>query len=285
MLGVTYIAATLDFLYPTIQNQHLSFLLPVIPFTLSCVFADSFIRISSMRSINDIIKFLEVTQKYGGLKDQGFLRYFWMLFLLYATTAVARFIVFSVTFHEIGAVVKALQLGPGWRRLQSLVSFSSYFMHDGSLLCALCFLVVFGQRAVSCFALLCEDIAGYCAQSVCSTSNAFQVNLGKLQPPRAPEMGEGEELIDKFSQLKVAFGIYLSVGGAFAFGLVTYIGTWAFFLACTVLFNEDPINSAFLRTVTAFQSLTTVLMLVTIAELGHQLKSQVNEARAKSCSS
>ena len=280
ILIVTYSLAMSDFMYSTIERRPLSFVLTLLPFTISSVVTDASIRISSTRSCNDLIRFLELTAKYGKQHDRSFMGYFWSLLILFATTAVALFVGFGLIFPEIGVTASGLKLGPEWNRVLSFWNFFSYFMHDGSLLCALCFLIVFGRRAVSCFKFLCGEITEYCLRNLYLSSNTFQT-LDKVQLPKASSLDEGDELIDKFLELKAAFGIYMKVGEIFTFALVTDIGTWIFFLACTVLFNDDTIKSGFLFTVTACQSLITVLMLITIAELGHQLRSKVNAVNAK----
>ena len=83
-------------------------------------------------------------------------------------------------------------------------------------------------------------------------------------------------LTERFVRLKNAFEIYSKIGGLFVFVLIADMVPWLYYLVCTVLFNHHEIASTpFQFPIMAFQSSTHTLVLVTIAELGHQMNCQV----------
>ena len=81
------------------------------------------------------------------------------------------------------------------------------------------------------------------------------------------------KLVEMFAQFKAACDVYSKVGGAFAFALVADMATWLFYLASAALFSNGYASTSFAEIMT--QSLLVVLILFTVAEVGHQIACQV----------
>ena len=90
----------------------------------------------------------------------------------------------------------------------------------------------------------------------------------------------GKLLVEMFVQLKAAFEIYANIGGAFIFALVLDIGTWAYKMACVTFFNPDYTKLVFSSTLTVTQGLIAMLVLLMVAEVGHQMFVQVSAFNA-----
>ena len=191
-----------------------------------------------------------------------------------------RLIGYGIAYPAVGASVSSFRFGPEWDRLVTFWVSFCHLAHDGALLAALCFLVMFGSRAASCFELLCAGVEKHCKGLLICAPADIVLRTTMLKFEQASLLGQAE-LIQMFVQLKTAFGIYGDVGGAFAFALVVDMGTWIFFLACTVLFRRGSLFLPLIFAIAAFQAVKAILVLVTIAELGHQLASKVQLEKTK----
>ena len=279
VMCLCYTVSMSDFIYNRLQqNLQLSYHLTVLPNTVVSAATGFLICISSMRSRNDLVKLMVITdQSKFHHRGQWGMGYLGKVPALHFICCLIQFIRHGLLFPERRPSGTFLATGWEWDRLLSFASSLLDFFSDGVSSSAICFLIFFGKRVVLSFQLLCREIAEGCRATMVHTYQGI-VHIGsKVEAPTliVPSPLCGPELAQKFLQQKLAFEIYSKIGGAFIFALVTDIGTWLFYLVCAVLFNTENSSSWFPFTIKIFQAIVFVLVLLTVAELGHQITTQV----------
>ena len=154
------------------------------------------------------------------------------------------------------------------------------FCRDGSYWCAIWFVTFFGKQVIEQFELLCVEIINH-SEIGAAAITSVPVDIEVLAIPETSGRdkqvcADGEELKDRFVELKTAFGTYSIIGGAFSFAAVMDVGAWAFSSMCAVLFDNGNSGSTFDYVIQIFETMMAVLTLLTITEVGHQIGSKVN---------
>ena len=260
------------------QEQLLSYRLTVLSSTVGAVLTGYLICISSLYYSKDLVKLLAITQKskfrYGG---QWRIGYWCIVPMLHFVCGLINFILYGFLFPESYDADILLAPGPGWYRLLGFGTALFEFCHVGMFLSALCFLIIFGKGVASCFELLCERALELCRSTMVSTHPGHICIAMENEAPSFTMHNPvcETETVKMVLLVKDAFEIYLKIGGAFTFALVTETGTWLFYLVCAVLFSAKDSYPSFALPMMICQATTVVLALVTVAELGHQIASQV----------
>ena len=274
-LPLSYTVTLVHYMYFTLERQHLSYVFTMVPSTIVSGLTDYLIRLSSVWYCNDLIKFIALTAEGESQSTKGFMKCFWVVPALFFICSACRGIAQTIAMSQSGQPVTAGGTATGKHLLVASLLSASDLLHDGMLCSALCFVILFGKRALSSFALLCAEVFEFCRiQYEPTTNSALQIAC-KVKSINGKPYAADTQLAEKFVALKKAFGIYTKIGGLFVFALVTDTGTWLYYLACTVLFNNDSASAPFLLAMMAIQSLMQTLVIVTIAELGHLLDCQV----------
>ena len=283
-ISLCYTICLVDYINGKLQqNQSLSYRLTALPSVAMSLLTGYLICISSMQYGSDFVELLRIVEIKGKLQCRG------QRPLDYFSGFVATLSFVSSLLHVIQYVLlypggstwdTFLATGPEWDQLLALGTKLFGFLRDGMSLSALCFLIIFGKGIVSNFELLCKEISDCCRSTIVQTYQGILPVIGSKaeETPaltlQVHSLGD-TELAELFLLQKVSFEIYSKIGGVFTFALVAEIGTWLFYVVCAVLFNiEDP-NLSFSFPTRIRQAIVVVLVLVTIAELGHQIGSQV----------
>ena len=282
--SLSYTVLLSHFLYSMLKLEwhHLSYVLTIFPNTITTVLTDGLIRISSIWYCNDLIKFISLTAEVKGQRPERFMAHFRIVPALYFIFALFRVSSQVIIANQSGIQVTAVGTATGMHPLAAFALSPCEFLHDAAIAFALFFLIIFGKRALSTFCVLCDEILRFCRVQ----ANTVAYNVALLPTPCKVETVislyvQAEQLAEKFLRLKTAFGIYSKIGGLFAFALVGDIGTFLYYLACTVMFNNESASTPFVFAMMAIQSLMHVLVLVTIAELGHQMDCQVTSRQTE----
>ena len=271
LLGHT--AATSDFICSRLkQNQLLSYRLTVFPVAVVSVLTGSLICISSMLYSNDFFKLLTFMEQ-SELQNRGQFRtdYFNVVPILYFVCSLVQFTRYGLLFPESSSANTFLATGSEWDRVLALGISWLDFLRDGASLSALYFLIRFRKRVVLSFKRLCAEIAECCRCTMVPTYQGIIAVGSKVETQPLT----GTELTERFVRHKAAFEIYTNIGGAFVFSLVTDIGAWLFYLLSAVLLNIEDSSTSFAFGMKIFQAGIIVMVLLTVAELGHQSASQV----------
>ena len=254
-----------------LENHRLSYILTILPNAILTVVADYLIRISSILYSSELSQFVAVTgEARWNEQDHGFVDWFWRgLSVLFLTCC---------TVINVATVIGTINAGAGIGTVMaSTWTMLSGFFHDGGNVCALGFVLMSGMRIVSNYEGLCGEMLEFCRDKNASVSFTAVANAekhyGAVNISACAD--HGQKLVDRFGQLRLAFGIFSKIGGVFILALVLDMTTWLYSLACTVLFNQYCAPSAFMFAMTVFGALLDVLVLVAVAELGHQMKNRV----------
>ena len=286
VFSLTYSVATSDFMYSTVKAQlrHLSYVLTILPTTITTILADCFIRMSSIYYCNDLVTFIALTAYGPNQHAKGFMNYFWVVPALFSLCFVFRDITQAIGMSESDIPVTAVGTATGMHHLVPFLLLACDLLHDGALCSALWFLMIFGERALSSFALLCEEVLEFGRiQSDRSAYTALQIARKVGAVDLISCTNHAQKLAEKFVRLKIAFVIYSKIGGLFVFALIADMAPWLYYLVCTVLFNHEIGSTPFIFPIMAIQSLTHTLVLVTIAELGHQMDCEVTRQTVPIC--
>ena len=246
----------LTFIYSSVNEEPLSYLITVVPSILLSVFSNSVIRVSSTCYTSDLLQFLSPLRVSWERHNWQNTKIFSMLILLPLVYAVALIIgyiaivAFGVQYHfslaasDVESVWDGLLFPP-------FIHTTFLFCRDGPLFCAVLFISLFGQEVMKRFEMLCAeviDVEGFISV---------------------------KELSEKFAAVKTDFEIYSKIGGAFSFALVLHIGTLEFFSVSGVLFHINKSLQSFRYMMRVFESIFAALILLTIAEVGNQMESKV----------
>ena len=172
----------------------------------------------------------------------GLLDYLDVLPILYFICALIRFFGYGLLL-EMSTPDIDLESGWGWDWLLTFGIACIDFCRAGILLYPLCFLIIFGKHVVSSWQLLCRDASELSRSTVVNRHSQF-IRIRARDEAMSVIVSPicGAELVEIFVQVKAAFEIYSNIGGAFVFALVADVGTWVFYLSCTVLFNEGNLE-------------------------------------------
>ena len=274
----SYTICMLHYMYYALnEQQNLSYRLTVIPNVVISVCTDYLTRIASMYYSNDLLKFLALTDnaKSNGKAFKTSLK---VMPIVYPVLSLIVRRVFLGTETQVSA--RAMVRDTVWDGPHAFWVGLGYFLRDGAFWSVLCFVFIFAQRLVACFEVLCADVVEHCRSTTqhVNVSPSVVIHMGtKSEESYRMERGSGfgEQLLDSFVRLKLAVDIYSKVSGAFFFALVADVGTWLFYLACRVLFANETATSTTAFTITVTQSLLVVSVLLSISELGHQIKCEV----------
>ena len=274
--GLSYTIALFDGVRYTLLESTLSRALTVVPYTVAAFLSDCIIRSSSFWFREQFSDFLALTDRPGlrGGKPH-LLKYFWALAIFYSGCLLVHLIGLGVVYPEIGVSATTFKSGSDWDRLLALWISSTDFLHGCTVLSALCFLVIFGRQTVSYLDGFCNEILQQCkvASQPCIVA---QVAKNEMLKKAIQDGNNCYSLADMFKNVKVAFGIYSMIGGTFIFALVLDVGTWLFYLACTILFRSSSAVDPFYYVLIGTYCLSAIINLCVIAEYGHQITRQVS---------
>ena len=152
------------------------------------------------------MKFLALTENGNGQQcELGLMKCSWVLAGLFSICCAFRVIGQAIVTNEVGTPVTAVGTVTGMHQLAAILLSGCEFVHDGALVSVLCFVVIFGERALSSFAGLCVDILEFCGAQ---TSNVVSLP----RPCKVETVISGnvhaQQLAEKFTRVKVGFGIY-----------------------------------------------------------------------------
>ena len=174
--------------------------------------------------------------------SDGLIPHAWIVLTLYSVCALVRFIVVGLVNTESTVSATTFKTGSDWDRLLALWMGLNELFHDGAVISALYFLILFGRQVVSCLDTFCENILQHAETAVQMPWGASGAQ-GKLEQVVSIQTtgvsNKPNRLIDLFADLKVIFGIYSKIGGTFAFALVIELGMCLFFLLYIILFSSQ----------------------------------------------
>ena len=283
-MALLYTVATSDRVYFELRHNELSYRLSVVPSVVMSILADHLIRISSMRYGNDLVKLLELTDNCNS-QHQGYDRmgYLYSVPTIFFACALVRLIGRGFVDPRVQARLSMtnLKTGSDWDWLIAPGMELCEFFRRGSFSLALCFLIMFGRRVVAKLDLVSTKVLENCA------SSGFRISPGDVRTVNKAERLEssvghdrdsGENLVEIFVQLQMAFEIYSNIAGAFIFAIVIETGIWVFKMASRVFFIHQLTNLVFASALTICQCLIAILVLFMVAEVGHQIVRQVQHS-------
>ena len=273
---LAYTAFTMCTLNSVLVHHRLSYVLTFLPPSFISLMSDYVIRICSFYWSKDFIKLVALIGQIKG-EAAGIgkgLRWF--------CCAVAILITLISLIRNIGSMIVLFEtVGANWYVLivWAMWPATCGLLHDGAVACVFCFVVVFGKLVVSCYEGLCKEILEFCRRGSAFAVPATLVAKHKTAPWHTQVINGSpdeyvQKLVDRFVLVKLAFEVYSKIGGAFIFALVAGAATWLYNDLCTELFNQE-IMSPFILAVMALHMVLDMVVLVTIAELGHHMTKHV----------
>ena len=279
-LAIAHTLTLSEYVHFSWSSKLLAFVITVLPSGLGVIFTDNLIRISSMCNSKDLINlFGLLTRNELSPNLKNGLRCFGLGSLLFVACAFMRLIGFGLVYPQIGASATAFKTGTSWDRIVAIWTTSCDFSHDGNLLSALSFCVIFGLGLVASLEGFYKEVQQYLKTFENNKKGVQSLTILAMDLDPLKEFTDG--LVRRFLELKLAFKIYSKMAGIFVFALAIDSGTLLFLSASTVLFQGVSINDYspekyLVRVVATFQLITAMLNLFFVAELGHQMANQVH---------
>lgn len=276
-----YTATTLKSLEPVVYQEKISYLITYLPHKVQVVFTNCLIRAASIYYSRELIVFLTPPHKaqIKGCQTSGIVRLLVASPIVFSLVATVRLIaVVTVSFPGGGRIlVGGENQGSIWSELLLtviiIIVISIY--RDGAFFCAFWFVSLFGREVIQRLQVLCAEVMEY------GEMYAGPLGSGPVFDTRN-SFAAGKELTLKILKLKNDFRTYSNIGGSFSFSLVLYIATYELFSISAVLLYPERSGSTLDFKAQILDSVMAALMLLTVAEIGHQIGSKVQLCSTKS---
>ena len=263
-----------------LEQEQLSYRLTILPVVFTAVFTDYVVRASSINYSSDLIKFIELrklSKHHYCCEGRCLMRYLGVVPVTYGVYNMISLVATVTLLIQQHFSLESTKRYSAWDGLMlPLCRGILTFYRAGTFWCALWFLTLFGKQVMERFELLCAQILERSGTDAAPGSP--DTILAVVNEPAGPDrrgVSHVQELREKAVEMKTAFEVYLKIGGAFSFALVMHIAAFAFYFICGILFKHENSDVSFPFIINLLHCVMAALTFLTVAEVGHQIRSKV----------